>query len=367
MKKVSLFSCCLAVLLSVIFFVFTTNEDDIEVTYAPIADIEIIAESVLTETINETENQANGEKTITPEAITNMVSQADLEAEGFKAFIDIKPSSLSDVPPPSSLGFDQNGLLIIDHRVKSLFEHHLSALGEEPLENVILRIKHSLDTQLSDANLDKAIQLLEGYLQYRNHLGILKNDYAQNHDGSLYTLEAVKEMKQTAHEARYSFFDEDAINGLFSKEDEYDSLMIARAEIASDPLLSKAEKAIEIQQLANSAPEWVKENTAQSDQFANMRKKTQMLYHEGVDDSGLYQFREERYGTEAANRLSALDERRQNWQTKVSAYRVELNSLQMVNSVNESDQTLLNEIRAKYFIGPEMLRIAAIDKMDLGF
>ena len=175
---------------------------------------------------NNTEAIIGVEKTTTPEVISNIISDADLDTLGFEAFILNRPYSLKDVPDPSPLGLDQKGMLVIDHRVKNLFEHYLSALGEEPLEKVVLRIKYQLRAQLSGLALDEAIDVLEGYLQYRNHLGIMKNDYAQNHQASDYNLQAVIAMKQAILDSRYSFFEEKVIEGLFSKEDEYDLYMI---------------------------------------------------------------------------------------------------------------------------------------------
>jgi len=304
-------------------------------------------------------------KTTTSEDISNKVSVADINAEGAQEFFDTKPNSLKDVPAPTALGVDIDGKLIIDHRVKTMFEHYLSAMGEESLESVILRIKHDLDQQLNGEALEEGVVLLEGYLQYRNHLGILKNDYAQSHIGDTFDLESVKTMKQSVQEIRYNFFDEQTINGLFSQEDEYDEYMMSRAEITSNTNMSQAEKTEALILLEVYAPSWISQNTQKSDRFASTRSTEQSLRESGATENEVFQMREQTYGVDAANRLKELDLKRQKWKSKLSAYRVELNSL-LVGGEGDIDLQYLNELRSEHFSGPEMNRIKAIDKLELG-
>jgi len=305
-------------------------------------------------------------KTTTSEDISNKVSQADVDAEGAQIFFSTKPNSLKDVPAPTALGVDLDGMLIIDHRVKTLFEHYLSAMGEEPLENIILRIKYDLSQQLKGEAFEASIVLFEGYLQYRNQLGILKNDYAQNHTGSSYNLESVKAMKQSVQEMRYSFFDEQAIIGLFSQEDEYDEYMMSRAQITSNSEISQAEKNQALMLIEASAPNWISQNTAKSDYFASSRSTEKSMLINGATDNEMYKMRELNYGVEAANRLKDLDFQRRQWKVKLSAYRVELTALFTEGNVSDIDSQYLDELRKEHFNGFEINRVKAIDKLELG-
>ena len=76
-----------------------------------------------------------------------------------------------------------------------------------------------------------------------------------------------------------------------------------------------------------SAPAWIKKGNEKSDNFQSARRQTDLLRDSGASEAELYQLRESNYGAEAANRLKALDEQRQQWQLKLSSYRYELNSL----------------------------------------
>jgi len=365
MKKVSLSIGFLIAVMFVVNIVYT-----IDTTYPvynpPTANssLEDQAEEVLKEI--ETESSVALVKTTTPDEITSKVSQANIHAEGAEAFFNTKPNSLKDVPAPSALEVDTNGMLVVDHRVKTLFEHYLSGMGEESLDNVILRIKYDLSNQLNGPALDEGIALLEGYLQYRNHLGILKNDHAQIHEGSAYNLESVKAMKQTVKEARYSFFDDQAINGLFSQEDEYDDYMMSRAVIQANPGIDQSEKSEALSQLEDTAPIWISQNTEKSNRFANTRTKTQSLRNAGGSDEEIYQLREVSFGAEAAERLNKLDLQRQQWQEKLRVYRIELDSFLAGASIDDFDQGAIDELRSEHFSGPDMTRVKAIDKIQLG-
>lgn len=306
-----------------------------------------------------------GVKTTSPAVIAEMVARADITLKGFEQFVERKPNSLQDVPSPSPLGLDQNGHLIVDMRVRNLFEHYLSAIGEEDLDSIILRIKYDLSSQLDKNSLDEALEVMTGYLQYRNYLGVLKNDFAADNSDRQYDLDAVRNTKLAARDARISFLSEAAIEGMFAQDDEYDDYMMARARVMADSALSPEEKVQQVAEITSLAPAWIAESYAPSQRFDSVRSQTKLLVDSGAGESEVYALRDQVYGAEAAERLSTLDARRADWQNKVDAYRVELDSLLAGSNLDELGQDVLSSLRAQFFEGPELQRIAAIDKMDL--
>lgn len=304
-------------------------------------------------------------KSISAEELSVILAEADTHQEGFAEFIQTVPHSLVDVPAPSPLNLDTEGNLLIDANVKMLFEHYLSAMGEESLENVLIRIKHSLESQLSGLALEEGLLVLEGYIQYRNHLGVMKNDYALTHTHSSFSLAAVKEMQANVKDARLSFFDERAIEGLFSKEDEYNDYMMHRAEIRADSQLSAEEKTAQLADLKDTAPEWILETLSPTERLDALRQTTSARQQDGASTTELYQLREAEFGHEAAERLQTLDIKRAEWQQKVSDYRQELNALLAHVDPSEVDIALVKQVRENYFNAQEMNRIAAIDKIEL--
>jgi len=363
MKKLSLSIFLFATVMFVVNFIYTnvTGNVENEIVLVDVSIVEPANDGLL-----ETQKTVPLVKTTTSEDISNKVSLADIDAEGAQDFFATKPNSLQTLPAPTALGVDMAGRLIIDHRVKTLFEHYLSAMGEESLDNVILRIKYDLYQQLTGKALETGIVILEGYLQYRNHLGILKNDYAQNHNGSTYDLASVTLMKQSVEAMRFSFFDEQTIIGLFSQEDEYDEYMMSRAQITSNSDMTQAEKNQALMLAEASAPSWISQNSAKSDYFASSRSTEKSLRIKGATDNEINQMREQAYGLEAANRLRNLDMQRQQWKVKLNAYRVQLTTLFTEGNASDIDSQYLDELRKEHFNAIEINRVKAMDKLELG-
>jgi lipase chaperone LimK len=259
------------------------------------------------------------EKTVTQAFLSDLVSNTITSHEEYEASVNNRPSSLQDVPLPTPLELDQNGNLLVDFKLKNLFEYYLSSLGEETIERVVLRIKLDLEHQLDDGNLDRGIELLESYLQYRNHLGILKNDYALTNPEAQFSLESVISMHNQAAEARHAFFDEEAITGFFQQEDDYNRYTLARAEVNADPNLTPEEKQVFIEDIEANAPEWLTSLNSKSKSFSTTRDTLSQLKNTGASEEEIAQVIFERYGLEAAERMSALEERRAQWSKRLAA------------------------------------------------
>lgn len=304
-------------------------------------------------------------KTVKPEAISEMVAEADPTQAGMEEFFLNKPNSMLDVPAPENLGVDQAGELIVDLRVRALFDHYLNAVGEESLENIILRIRHALRGQLTGVALDASIALLEGYLQYKNHIGLLKNDFAQNHSGGAYDLEAVRQMKEEVLASRHSFFTESTIAGMFEREDQYDDYMMARELISTNDGLSLDEKQSQLSNIEASAPQWIHSETESSNRLTLYRASETELRGSGGSDYEVQLLRETTYGPEVAERLRIVDEERLEWRNQMGLYRTELNSILAGGDLSELDPGFLQELREAHFSGAELARVDALDRIEL--
>ncbi len=325
-------------------------------------EAKIILDEVLASNSSEAQGQ---ERTISPNELSSLINKAEADDEGFEHFINTKPSSLRDVPPPSPLEFDENGLLISNARLRSLFEYYLSSLGEEPLERVVIRIKFELESQLQGDNLATGIRILEGYLQYRNHLGILKNDYANNHPDSSYSLEAVKYMREQAQETRQAFFDADTITGFFSREDQYEDYMLAKAEVNADAQLSTQEKHDLLTEIESNKPEWINALNAASRKLEKTRQTLSTLEQNSASDEEIRELVTSTYDEEAAARFLKLQAERKAWADRLQAYRTELNALINDQDLSQLDQDYIHELRSIFFSENEIVRVQSLDKIDL--
>ncbi|MGR6870737.1 lipase secretion chaperone [Pseudomonas sp. HK3] len=304
------------------------------------------------------------EKTVSKESIRELFNTAELSAEQAAIFHASLPQSLADSPPPSPLDTNTQGELIINTKVKRLFEFYLSAMGEDTLAECIVRIRHALTQQLSGNALTTGMQLLEGFLQYQNHIGEIKNDFSSRYDDQTYSLEKVKEMKQNVRESRSLFFSQEASLAFYKQEDEYDDYMIKKVAIRSNHDLTAEQKQTEYELLNSASPSWISQQEQQASLVNNVKAQEKALREKGADDAAINQLRVDNYGEQAAQNLAALDQNRAQWASRVTQYRVESEQILSSSNYTQEEKTqLLQDIRQQHFSGSELVRISALDKI----
>lgn len=304
------------------------------------------------------------EKTVSKESITALFNTPELNAEQAAIFYANMPQSLTDSPLPSALDTNEHGQLIINMKVKRLFEFYLSAMGEETLAECILRIRHALAQQLPKAELAKGLEILEGFLQYQNHMGEIKNDFSARYDDQTYDLERIKEMKQTVRESRSLFLPQEASLAFYQQEDEYDDYMIKKVAIRSNRELTAAQKQIEYERLNQESPAWISQQEQQASLINTVQTQEKKLRENGADESAIHALRVESYGEQAAQNLTTLDQNRAQWAARVTQYRLESESILLNSSYTQEEKNqLLQDIRQQHFSGSELIRINALDKI----
>lgn len=309
-------------------------------------------------------NHIEIEKTISKESISALFNTPELTTEQAAIFHANLPQSLADSPPPSALDTNMQGELIINMKVKRLFEFYLSAMGEETLEECILRIRHALAQQLADDALATGLDLLEGFLQYQNHIGQIKNDFSARYNDQTYNLERIKEMKHTVRDSRSLFLSPEASTAFYKQEDEYDDYMIKKVAIRANRELTAEQKQIEYKRLNSESPTWISQQEQQASLINTVQTQEKALRENGVDESAIHELRVESYGELAAQNLATLDENRAQWASRVSHYRLESEQILSNSSYTQTEKNqLLQDIRQQHFSGTELIRISALDKI----
>lgn len=297
------------------------------------------------------------------ETIATLVRGSELSEEVPDIFFQSLPGSLINTPKAAALGIDDNGDLIIDQRVRRLFEFYLMAMGEESLQHIVLRIQHDLNEQLDEPAYSQANELLAAYLQYRNHIGVINNQYAEQVGVSGASLSQLRDIKLAVRESRSEFLSNDVSMAFFSAEDEYDDYMMGRAIILTDKNLTADEKSqqLELHDLQSSR-ELVRSQQGSS-QLSDVRAEVNRLRDDGATDNDVYAYREQLLGAEVAGRLAVLDGERQQWQTRVDDYRAELVTVESAQEYPVAERERMIEVlRAQHFDAQEILRIRVLDK-----
>jgi len=295
-----------------------------------------------------------------PELITELVlSPAYLVAH--TELTIVLPTSLRNTPMPEHLEINDDGSLIINKKILHLFEFYLSAIGEESLELIISRIKSNLREQLTSQALDEALHILAGYLQYRNEITALKQEYNQAVGAHEYAFEHVINARSELIEARWRFLSKDVIAAFFAQEDQYENYMLGIATISKDNSLSKVQKDDAIELLNAQAPSWLIEQQNTANQLNKYRQRYSELVSRGASDSEVRILREQEFSTDVSDRLSTLDTQRSDWQQRLNDYRVELVTILAIEPDHQAQQAMVDELRSRHFTAQETRRVIALD------
>ena len=353
-------------------FLLLDDAQSIAATQAPTIDPLIIEPKIIA--------QQQVSYPLTPEAIAALVNQGDdvvtANTQQQQAVPLLLPSSLLGSTLPLLLDVNTDGELVINKKIQHLFDFYLSAMGEEGLDMIVARIKHSLKLQLVDPALTQGVEILTGYLQYLNEITVIKQQFEQGIDPDNvgeYALENVIQVREMVLDARATYLDLDVITAFFGQSDEYETYMLSVASINKNSELSTEEKQSAKAELDTAAPAWLLEQQRNANQLNNYREQYQTLQTQGASQAELQDFTQQSFSPEVVDRLAALDEKRQQWQVKFDEYRVQLAVITTRSAYYNSDansddseqqQLEIAQLREVYFTPQEIKRVRALDSID---
>lgn len=302
--------------------------------------------------------------------VTRDSSAQELDSQPVQVIPLLLPSSLLGSTLPLTLDVNESGELIINQKIQHLFDFYLSAMGEESLDIIVTRIKHSLTSQLVDPALTQGVEILTGYLQYLNEVSAIKQQFEQNIDPNNtgeYALENVVQAREMVLDARASYLDSDVIDAFFGQADEYEDYMLSLAMINKNNELDTAEKQLAKEELDAAAPEWLLTQQRNANQLNTYRDQYKTLQEQGASQTELQDFTQQSFSPEVADRLATLNEKRQQWQVKLDEYREQLAVIISATHNNDNDsaseqqQREITQLREVYFTPQEIKRISALD------
>lgn len=280
-------------------------------------------------------------------------------------YIQHLPTSLLNTPLPQRLDINEDGSLRINKKILHLFEFYLSAIGEEPLERIIARINHNLTEQLTAQALTEALDILDGYLQFRNAITAIKQEHNQMASDDYASFEHIIISRNELIATRWRFLSEEVIAAFFEQEDQYEHYMFSLVEIRRNHNLSDEQKSDAISALNTQSPDWLIKQQSTANKLNVYRQKYYDMVQQGASDNELNMLREQEFNAQAADRLSALDTKREQWQQRINEYRIELATLVSIEPDNQAQQELIKALRNQHFNAQEIRRIRALDSRDL--
>lgn len=274
-------------------------------------------------------------------------------------------AALSSLPPSfagtavdGQFRLDDGGNLLISMDIRRIFDYFLSAYGEERIQTSIARLQAYIRSQLDEPAESQALALLEQYLDYKRQLIQLEKDLPQ-----MASLEAMRQREQAVQNLRASIFSPEAHQAFFAQEEAYNQFTLQRLAIRHDPALNEQQKAEAMDRLRATLPEDMQEMLVPQLQ-AELRQQTAALQAQGAAPEQIRQLRLQLVGAEATTRLEALDQRRQQWQQRLDAYRQEKARIEANSGLSEEDrQAAIASLAEERFDERERLRLDAVEQL----
>lgn len=266
-----------------------------------------------------------------------------------------EPASWRGTVPDGALREDEQGNLIVSEAVRRRFDYFLSALGEEELNVLRGRVAAHLQASLSATAARQAWTLFERYIGYRAALREL-----DEHDGS------VAGMRQSLEERRAlrdQWFSATTREAFFGFRDRYADFALERRALLENERLDPAEKQARLDALEAGLPEEIREMVRASRRPAEVAEAVERLREQGASEARVYQYREQRLGAEAAERLGELDRRREEWRERYQAYRAQRRAIEDSGLAEEDRDDAVQRLRASLFDEAEQRRVRALDRI----
>ena len=267
------------------------------------------------------------------------------------------PKSLEGIDLNIELPLDAGGNLIVGMEVKDLFEIYLSAMGEEELDEILLRIQDALAQQLNSPALEQGYDALKRFIDYKVELANLEKQAA---DPALNELESIRRQKEILAAIQQEYFSPIEADALFAAEIQYDNFMLEHLTIQQNEDLTDAEKLQQVEVLEASLPEDVRAGRESAMAPAKVYEQAQQMKADGQSDVDIYQMRSETLGEEAATALAQLDQQRDQWQQRLNSFKSQYESIESSGLSAEDQKVEVNALLDRDFNSTESIRVRAL-------
>lgn len=279
----------------------------------------------------------------------------------FTTGVEGLPASLQGTDVDGELEVDANGHLKITGGIRRLFDYFLSAVGEEPIETILKRIRAYIRHKLPSEAAAEAERLLDSYVGYKKALEAIPEVQAS---GNRFDVAALRQQKQQVQALRNSYFSPEVITAFFGDEDVYDNYTLARLEVMQNKDLSASQRAQQLAALQSQLPPQMQEQIKTITQAQNLETLTEDWKKRGGSAAELRQIRENLVGPEAADRLETLDKERASWDQRMDSWYSQRAAILNNQSLSEQDkQSQLDQLRNSQFSETERLRVQALERM----
>lgn len=267
------------------------------------------------------------------------------------------PDSLAGTSVDGDLRLDAQGRFVPGPEALVLFDYFLSATGEEPEERIHARIVAEIRRRLPPDAARDAATLFDRYLGYRSAARPL---FADDRPAST----DVERRFQRIRELRREILGAELAAALFGEEERVVAIDLERQRVLQQQGLDPAERERRLAGLDAELPESVRAARQEAMAALDLRAAEEALRAAGAGPAAIQAERERRFGSEAAERLAALDRSRSEWNERIAAHRSDRDALRAQDLPEDAYTAAVSELRSARFSETERLRVEALDRME---
>jgi lipase chaperone LimK len=280
----------------------------------------------------------------------------------FVTGLESLPRSLQGTDVDGELEVDAAGHLKITNGIRHVFDYFLSAVGEEPLDTVLARLRAYIRHKLPPVAAAEAEHILDGYIAYKR--GLENIQQAQPGANGSIDIDAVRRQMEQVQALRTQYLSADVIAAFFGDEDAYDRYTLARLSLMQDKSLSATARAQQLAALQQQLPASLQASLQTINQYQNLEALTADWKKRGGSPQELRQIRESLVGPAAADRLEALDAQRSAWDQRMNSWLSQRAAILGNDSLSLDDrQRQVDDLRKSLFNDTEAVRVQALERI----
>ena len=266
------------------------------------------------------------------------------------------PASLQGTRVDGQLLVNANGDLVINPAVRQVFDYFLTAVGEEPLEDIQARLAGYLSEQLPPQAARQAWTIYQQYMALREAM-----EQLPEHDGSV---AAMRQAITQRHDMQQAYLGPEVADAFYGLDMTYDRYMIGQQAVRENDNLTSVERDQQLAALEQNLPAGLQQMLNETRAPIRLQQRTREMREQGASEAEIRALREQTFGPQAAERFEALEQQRQDWEQRYQAYRQE--RLQLINSgLSHMDQQVaLARLQQRLFEEKELARVQALDRIN---
>lgn len=216
------------------------------------------------------------------------------------------------VSEDGQLRVNRSDNLVIDMALRRWFEFYLLAIGEWTLDEIkramMLRI-----AELPNPGRQQALDLMNDYIAYRDALGSFQEEMQKRIAESDPNI--VAEVMAWKKRLRREYFEPNVVDAFFRNEEAHDDFMVSQIELRQQGASTE-----EIMALEANLPKSMQITREKFRTVIDLQQQMQHFEEEGVNQESIDEYRREKFGDAAANRLARLDQKRAEWEERIIAF-----------------------------------------------